>query len=51
MIEIIAKIFVLKSFKISNVLSHKAATHLRSKGLDLEWYQYYMLDVLLIVIY
>lgn len=35
---------------VEYVLRHKGAPHLRPSALDLTWYQYFMLDILLIVI-
>lgn len=32
------------------VIRHKGAPHLKSQGLNLTWYQYFMLDVLLVII-
>ncbi|XP_011294798.1 UDP-glycosyltransferase UGT5 isoform X2 [Musca domestica] len=31
---------------IEYVIRHKGATHIRSAGLDLKWYQFYLLDVI-----
>lgn len=31
---------------IEYVIRHKGATHLRSAGLDLKWYQFYLLDII-----
>lgn len=35
---------------IEYVLKHKGATHLRLAGLDLHWFQYYLLDVYLAIL-
>ncbi|KAI8128479.1 UDP-glucuronosyltransferase 2B18 [Lucilia cuprina] len=35
---------------IEYVIRHNGATHLRSAGLDLKWYQFYLLDVIAFVI-
>jgi glucuronosyltransferase len=32
------------------VIRHKGAPHLRSNGINLEWYQYYHLDVIVVVL-
>lgn len=32
-------------FWIDYVIRHKGAPHLRASGLDLKWYQFYLLDV------
>ncbi|EDW04367.1 GH20997 [Drosophila grimshawi] len=34
---------------IEYVIKHKGAPHMRSAGLDLEWYQFYLLDVIAFV--
>nr|XP_022921064.1 UDP-glucuronosyltransferase 1-2-like [Onthophagus taurus] len=34
---------------IEHVIKHKGAKHLRVKGIDLPWYQYYLLDVFLFI--
>lgn len=35
---------------IDYVIRHKGAPHLRSAGLDLKWYQFYLLDVIAFVV-
>ncbi|KAJ8877781.1 hypothetical protein PR048_022237 [Dryococelus australis] len=37
-------------FWVEYVLRHKGARHLRSAALDLTWYQYYLLDVVAVLI-
>lgn len=35
---------------IDYVIRHKGARHLRAAGLDLKWYQFYLLDVVALVV-
>ncbi|XP_039956474.1 UDP-glycosyltransferase UGT5-like [Bactrocera tryoni] len=35
---------------IDYVIRHKGARHLRSAGLDLKWYQFYLLDMIVLVV-
>ncbi|XP_018798503.1 PREDICTED: UDP-glucuronosyltransferase 2B15-like [Bactrocera latifrons] len=35
---------------IDYVIRHKGARHLRAAGLDLKWYQFYLLDVIALVV-
>lgn len=32
------------------VVRHKGASHMKYRGLDLEWYQYYLLDVIAVIL-
>lgn len=35
---------------IEYVIRHKGAKHLRTAAIDLPWYSYYMLDILVVII-
>lgn len=36
---------------VEYVIRHKGAHHLRSAGVDLKWYQYYLLDVIAYLVF